>query len=201
MRKFFNMKLQTFYSAFIARSRTIISIVTILAICGTVVVLLGGVWDTTSHALRVPETFWTIQHLTIYMGASMITASAVMCGLLLFKTTNKKMEKGIKIILLGATMQLVGGYADYNFHEIYGIDGLVTSSHLTVESGLLLSSIGGLLTLSGFDYGHIRKMIPVSIVAVILSAAWIGFNLVLLLGAIVMCVPIYELFSSGCAVM
>jgi hypothetical protein len=201
MKKSLNMKLQTFYSSIIARSRAIISVVTILAICGTVIVLLGGVWDTASHALRIPETFWTIQHLTIYAGALMVAASAVMGGLLLFKTTNKKMEKGIKIILLGATMQLVGGYADYNFHEIYGIDGLVTPSHLTVESGLLLSSIGGLLTLSGFDYGHIRKMIPVSIVAVLLSAAWIGFNLVLLLGAIMMCVPIYELFSSGCAVM
>src|SRR5437899_7074812 len=195
------MRLQTFYGLFIARSRAILSIVSVLAIFGTIIVLLGGVWDSASHALRIPDTFWTIQHVTIYSGASMITFSAVMGSLLLFKTGNKKMEKGIKIILLGATMQLVGGYADYNFHEVYGIDGLVTPSHLTVESGLLLSSMGGLLTLSRFDYGHIRKMIPISIVAVILSAAWIGFNLVLLLGAIVMCVPIYELFSSGCAVM
>ena len=195
------MKLQTFYRAFIARSRTIASIVTILAICGTVVILLGGVWDTASHALRVPDTFWTIQHVTIYAGASMVTSSAVVGGFFLFKTTNKKMEKGIKIILLGATMQLAGGYADYNSHEIYGIDGLVTPSHLTVESGLLLSSIGGLITLSGFDHGQIRKVIPVSIVAILLSAAWIGFNLFLIAGAIVMCVPVYELFSSGCAVM
>ena len=195
------MKLQTFYRAFIARSRTIASIATILAICGTVIILLGGVWDTASHALRVPDTFWTTQHVTIYVGASMVTSSAVVGGFFLFKTTNKKMEKGIKIILLGAIMQLAGGYADYNFHERYGIDGLVTPSHITVESGLLLSSIGGLVTLSGFDYGHIRKMIPVSIVAILLSAAWIGFNLFLMAGAIVMCVPVYELFSSGCAVM
>src|SRR5439155_12701627 len=132
--------------------------------------------DTASHALRIPDTFWTIQHVTIYTGAAMITASAIMGSLLLFKTRNQKMEKGIKIILLGATMQLAGGYADYNFHEMYGIDGLVTPSHLTVESGLLLSSIGGLITLSGFDHGQIRKVIPVSIVAILLSAAWIGFN-------------------------
>ena len=195
------MRLQTFYSSFIARSRTILSIVSVFAICGTVIVLLGGVWDTASHALRVPDTFWTIQHVTIYSGASMITFSAVMGSLLLFKTGNKKMEKGIKIILLGATMQLAGGYADYNFHEVYGIDGLVTPSHLTVESGLLLSSIGGLITLSTFEYGHIRKIIPLSIVAILLSAAWVGFNLFLLVGAVVMCVPVYELFSSGCAVM
>ena len=195
------MKLQTFYRAFIARSRTIASIVTILAICGTVIILLGGVWDTASHALRVPDTFWTIQHVTIYAGASMVTSSAVVGGFFLFKTTSKKMEKGIKIILLGAITQLAGGYADYDSHERYGIDGLVTPSHLTVESGLLLSSIGGLITLSGFDHGQIRKVIPVSIVAILLSAAWIGFNLFLIAGAIVMCVPVYELFSSGCAVM
>jgi hypothetical protein len=195
------MKLQTLYSYFIARSRTVLSIVSILAICGTVIVLLSGVWDTASHALRLPETFWTIQHVTIYSGASMIAASAVMGILLLFKTGNKKMERGIKIILVSATMQLAGGYADYNFHETYGIDGLVTPSHLTVESGLLLSSIGGFVTLSTFEYGHIRKIIPVSIVAILLSAAWVGFNLILLVGATVMCVPVYELFSSGCAVM
>ena len=195
------MRLQTFYSSFIARSRVILSIVSVLAIFGTVIILLGGVWDTASHALRIPDTFWTIQHVTIYAGAAMIATSAVTGSLVLFTTRNKKIEKGIKIVMLGATMQLAGGYADYNFHEIYGIDGLVTSSHLAVESGLLLSSIGGFITLSGFDYGHIRKMIPVSIVAILLSAAWIGFNLFLIAGAIVMCVPVYELFSSGCAVM
>src|SRR3989442_13257269 len=113
------MNLQTFYSSFIARSRILLSIVSVLAICGTVIVLLCGVWDTASHALHIPETFWTIQHVTIYSGASMIAASAVMGTLLLFKTGNKKMEKGIKIILVSATMQLAGGYVDYNFHEIY----------------------------------------------------------------------------------
>src|SRR5690242_8137985 len=103
------MKLQTLYSVFIARSRTILSVVSVLAICGTVIILLGGVWDTASHALRIPETFWTIQHVTIYSGASMIAVSAVMGILLLFKTVNKKVESGIKIILVSATLQLAGG--------------------------------------------------------------------------------------------
>ena len=104
--------------------------------------------------------------------------------------------------IIGALAQLIGGYFDYKFHTQYGIDGLVTPSHLTVETGLLLSAIGGLILLSKVKSKYLKKTIsPISIMTVILSASWIGFNLSLLLGGVVECVPIYQIFSSGCAVM
>jgi hypothetical protein len=105
------------------------------------------------------------------------------------------------MLMIGSVMQLGGGYVDYNFHEIYGIDGLVTSSHLIIESGLLLTSIGGFLTISKFSYNKTKKIIPFSIVNVLFSTTWIGFNLALLVGATMLCIPVYELFSSGCSVM
>ncbi|MDE1829443.1 MAG: hypothetical protein KGI25_03875 [Thaumarchaeota archaeon] len=185
----------------LSRIREITEISTFLAMCGSTIMLLGGIWDSASHELRIPDTFWTVQHLTIYSGASMVACSAIAAGLVLNQHKNKKMKKGMMMILFGAILQLGGGYADYNFHEIYGIDGLVTPSHLSIETGLLLSSTGSFIMLSKSQNQVLLKMAPVSIVSVLLSLSWIGFNLVLLGGAVVLCVPVFQLFYSGCALM
>ncbi|MGI0047534.1 MAG: hypothetical protein ACREBB_10180 [Nitrosotalea sp.] len=124
-----------FYALVLPRTTKITQMSSFLATCGTMIVLLGGIWDSASHELRIPETFWTIQHMTIYSGVSMISCSAITAMLVLNRCKDKSMKKGMMMILFGAMLQLVGGYADYNFHEIYGIDGLVTPSHLTVETG------------------------------------------------------------------
>jgi len=189
------------HSSFISRSEQITSVISFLAIFGTFIVLVGGVWDSASHELRVPDTFWTIQHITIYTGASIVALSALTGIISILKGDNKKIHRSITMIIVGACAQLIGGYFDYSFHTQYGIDGLVTPSHLTVETGLLLSAIGGLVLLSKVKSKYIKKISPVSIMTVILSASWIGFNLSLLLGAVVECVPVFQIFSSGCAVM
>ena len=193
----------TLYSSLIFRTKTLALVISILAVSGTVTELLGGIWDASSHAMREPEQFWTIQHVVIYTGVSMIAASAIL-GLVLLITINKNkmVLKGIKIVILGSVLQLTAGYADSVSHEIYGVDGLVTPSHLILETGLLLSALGGFIILCYIDRGKTRKMMmPLAIMTVILSATWIGFNLFLLFGAIVLCVPVYEMFSSGCAVL
>jgi len=177
------------------------SVISILATCGTFIVLLGGVWDSSSHELRIPDTFWTIQHTTIYTGASIMALSAMMGVMTIVKGENKKIHDAITIILIGVVAQLLGGYFDYNFHIKYGIDGLVTPSHLTFETGLLLSAIGGLIIISKVKNTCTKRISPISIMTALLSAAWLGFNLILLIGAVVLCVPIYQIFSSGCAVM
>jgi hypothetical protein len=195
------MRLSGAHDSFLSSSKKIPYMISILTTFGTFIVLLGGVWDSSSHELRIPDTFWTIQHITIYSGASIVALSAGMGVMVLVKNENKIIHGPIKIILIGAVAQLVGGYADYNFHTKYGIDGLVTPSHLTVETGLLLSAIGGLIMLSKIRHRHIKKIIPISIMTVLLSAAWVGFNMSLLPGAVVLCIPVYQIFSSGCAVM
>ena len=187
---------------FLSKIKTILLVISILAICGTVTELLGGVWDASTHALRAPEKFWTIQHVTIYAGVGMITVSSVLgMIILLLHSENKILFKGIKILLLGSVLQLVGGYADSVSHEIYGVDGLVTPSHLTIETGLFLSALGSFMTLCQVDKRKTRKVMSVAIITVLLSASWIGFNLILLFTSIVLCIPVYDLFSSGCAVL
>jgi len=190
---------QVIHDSFLARQKDILFIISILSIFGTFAVLLGGIWDSASHALKVPDSFWTIQHVTVYSGVIVVTLSATFGTMISLK--NKKIIFGITLLLIGSLLQLGGGYVDYNFHEIYGIDGLVTSSHLTIESGLLLTSIGGFLTISKFGYYKAKKIVPFAIVNVLFSVTWISFNLALLIGATMLCIPVYDLFSSGCSVM
>jgi hypothetical protein len=189
-------------TSFLSKIKTVLFVISILAICGTVTELLGGIWDASTHALRAPEKFWTIQHATIYAGVGMIVSSSVLgIIILLLNSENKILFKGIKIILLASILQLVGGYTDSISHQIYGVDGLVTPSHLTIETGLFLSALGSFMTLCQVDKRKTRKVIPVAIMTVLLSASWIGFNLVLLFTSVVLCIPVYDLFSSGCAVL
>lgn len=189
------------HRSFISRSEQITSVISFLTICGTFIVLVGGVWDSSSHELRIPDTFWTIQHITIYFGASIVALAALTGAIAIVKGVNNKIHRAIMIIIVGAMAQLVGGFFDYSFHTQYGIDGLVTPSHLTVETGLMLSAIGGFVLLSRVKNKYIKKIAPISILTILLSVSWVGFNLSLLLGAVVECVPIYQMFSSGCAVM
>ncbi len=190
------------YTSFLSKTKTILFVISILAVCGTVTELLGGIWDASTHALREPEKFWTIQHAAIYTGVGMIVSSSVL-GLiiLLLNSENKILIKGIKIILLGSILQLGGGYADSLSHEKYGVDGLVTPSHLTIEIGLFLSALGSFITLCQIDKRKTQRIMPLAIMTTLLSASWIGFNLILLFASVILCIPVYDLFSSGCAVL
>ena len=190
------------HTSLLSKIETILFVISILAVSGTVTELLGGIWDASTHALRAPEKFWTIQHITIYTGVGMIVSSSVLGLMILFlNSENKTLFKGIKIILLGSVLQLGGGYADSISHEIYGVDGLVTPSHLTIEVGLFLSALGSFITLCQIDKIKTRKVMPVAIMTVLLSTLWIGFNLILLFASVILCIPVYGLFSSGCAVL
>ena len=189
-------------NSLISKRQNLIFLVSILAVFGTTTELLAGVWDATSHLMHEPELFWTTQHVFVYSGVGMVACSAILGSFLIVTNSeNKSLNKKLKIVILGAILQITAGYADSLSHNIYGIDGLVSISHLVLESGLLLSAIGGFIVISQINSRSTRKMIPISILTVLLSGAWIGFNLILLFGAVVLCIPVYEMFSSGCAVL
>ena len=186
----------------ISKRQNLISLVSILAVFGATTELLAGIWDATSHLMREPELFWTTQHVFVYTGVGMVACSAILGSfLIVLNSKNKTLNKKLKIVLVGAILQITAGYADSISHDIYGIDGLVSISHLVLESGLLLSAFGGFIVLSKINDKTARKIMPIAILSVLLSAAWIGFNLILLFGAVILCMPVYEIFSSGCAVL
>lgn len=194
--------LNTFSKRLVSNTKSMLFAVSILAVLGTVVELLAGMWDATSHIMREPELFWTVQHIVVYIGVAMITLSAILGSIVLI--TNQKnmpIKTGLKILITGVILQISAGYADSISHDIYGVDGLVTVSHLILEAGLLLSALGGFLILSKTRQRRSRRIMPFAILSVLLSSTWIGFNLTLLFGSIVLCLPVYVAFSSGCAVL
>ena len=194
--------LNAFSNTIISNRKSIIDVISILAVSGTVVELLAGIWDATSHLMREPELFWTIQHVAVYAGVGMITCSAILGSIILITNPqNASIKKGLEILIIGILLQITAGYADSISHEVYGVDGLVTISHLVLETGLLLSAVGGFLVLSNSKKTMPKIIMQLAIMSVLLSSTWIGFNLILLFGSVALCLPVYEVFSSGCAVL
>jgi len=168
------------------KSTTLISFVSILAVLGPVITVSGGFWDAISHLLKEPELFWTIQHITVYFGVTLISISSILgITLLLKKSVRGSLKTGIKLVITGALIQIISGFADSLSHDVYGIDGLISWSHQPLELGLVLASLGGLF----------------SIISFIFFSTWLAFNLVLILGHTIQCIPVYEIFSSGCAIL
>ncbi len=184
------------------RTKVLLGLVSIFAVFGTLLELSAGIWDAISHVLEEPEFFWSIQHIAVYCGVAMIGTSGIFGFILMFKKKiNGTLKKGIKIIIIGSILQISAGYADSLSHDLFGIDGLVSLSHQPLELGLVLSALGAFLILSDPRTQNFSKFRPISIMTLILSIIWIGFNLSLLLGNTILCLPFYEIFSSGCAIL
>ena len=194
--------IKRFSNSLILKPQSVLTLVIILSIFGPLVILSGGIWDAISHFMKEPEFFWTIQHVAVYTGVTMSASAGILGSILVirkFVITN--MKKGIIIFLVGCIIQIVSGYVDFISHEIFGIDGLVSLSHQPLELGLVLTALGGFLMIKSLKSGKIKRFVPVSIISLIFSISWLGFNLSLLVGETILCLPFYEIFSSGCAIL
>jgi len=194
--------IQKLSSSFLSKQEQIISIITILAIFGTVIMISAGMWDALSHIMNEPEFFWTIQHVTVYGGVAMIATAAVLGSIFVIKKfVDKNLQRGIKIVILGSVIQIIAGLGDSISHDLFGIDGLVSLSHQPLEFGLVLCALGGFLIIKSQNNKKLKKILPFSIMTLIFAISWLGFNLSLLVGGTILCLPFYELFSSGCAIL
>jgi len=194
--------IQKLSSSLLSKQELIISIITILAIFGTAVMISAGMWDALSHLRNGPEFFWTIQHVTVYGGVTMIASAAVLGSIFVIKKfVDKNLQRGIKIVILGSIIQIIAGLGDSISHDVFGIDGLVSLSHQPLEFGLVLCALGGFLIIKSSNNKKLKKILPVSIITLIFAISWLGFNLSLLVGGIILCLPFYEMFSSGCAIL
>lgn len=195
------MKLQKIPQYILKPSKLVI-IVALLATLGTAQMMTAGIWDAISHTLKEPESFWSIQHIAVYTGVGMVAVSAIL-GAVFLKTNTITgfLKRGTILVIIGALLQISAGYADSISHDIFGIDGLLSFSHQPLELGLVLSALGSFLLLKSVDDKKLEKFLPVSIITLILSSSWLGFNLLLLVGSTIMCMPVYGVFSSGCAIL
>jgi len=186
----------------LAKPNNLIAIASVLAVVGPVVILTGGIWDAISHLQKEPELFWTIQHVSVYTGVSMITSAGIIGVILLVRNSIKGiLKKGIQLVILGSIIQLISGFADSLSHEIYGIDGLISWSHQPLEFGIVLASLGGFLIMKSRQHTKLKIFLPFSIIALLLLTSWLGFNVFLVFGHVIQCIPVYDIFSSGCSIL
>jgi hypothetical protein len=197
------MKLiQKLSNSALVKPNNLVSFASILAVIGPVVILSGGIWDAISHIQREPELFWTIQHISVYAGVSMVTCAGVIGAILLLrKNANGILKRGIQFVIAGSIIQLVSGFGDSLSHELYGIDGLLSWSHQPLEFGIVLAAFGGFLIMKSRQHTRLGIFLPFSIIALLLLTGWLAFNVFLIFGYVIQCIPIYDIFSSGCAIL
>ena len=197
------MKLiQRLSNSSLAKPNNLIAIASVLAVVGPVIILTGGIWDAISHLQREPELFWTIQHVSVYTGVSMITSAGIIGIILLVRnSTTGILKKGIQLVIVGSIIQLVSGFADSLSHDLYGIDGLISWSHQPLELGIVLAALGGFLIIKSRQHTKLKIFLPFSIIALLLLTSWLGFNIFLVFGHVIQCIPVYDIFSSGCSIL
>ncbi len=194
--------IQKLSNSLLVKPNNLVSIVSVLAVIGPVVILSGGVWDAISHIQREPELFWTIQHISVYSGVSMVTSAGIIGAILLVRNSVKGvLKKGIQLVIVGSIIQLISGFGDSLSHEIYGIDGLISWSHQPLELGIVLAALGGFLIIKSRQHTKLKIFLPFSIIALLLLTSWLGFNVFLIFGHVIQCIPIYDIFSSGCSIL
>jgi hypothetical protein len=194
--------IQKLSNSSLVKPNNLLSIASILAVIGPVVILSGGIWDAISHLQREPELFWTIQHISVYTGVFMITSAGIIGIILLVRNSVKGiLKKGIQLVIIGSIIQLVSGFGDSLSHDVYGIDGLISWSHQPLEFGIVLAALGGFLIMKSRQHTRLKIFLPFSIIALLLLTGWLGFNVFLIFGHVIQCIPVYDIFSSGCSIL
>lgn len=123
----------------------------ITALFGTILQTWGGSWDITNHQLGSPETFFTPSHAILYAGVGIGLICAIISTVVILKNKailKKSFSLGLKLIILGSVLQIIAGPGDYYWHEIFGTDGLLSPTHLTLITGILIQSTGIVIGLS-----------------------------------------------------
>jgi len=194
--------IQKLSNSTLAKSSTLVSLASVLSVIGPVIVVSAGFWDAISHIQKEPEFFWSPSHIVVYTGVSMTSCAAIMGCLLMFrKSVHGSLKTGIKLVIIGSIIQIVSGFGDSLSHDVFGIDGLISWSHQPLEFGLVLASLGGILILKNREHTKLKGFLPFSIMSFLFFTTWLLFNIVLIFGHTIQCIPIYEIFSSGCSIL
>ena len=179
-----------------------LSIISILAVTGPLVILTAGIWDAINHIQNSPEFFWSDPHIVVYTGVTMVAvASLFSVNLLMKNSINGILKRGLQLVVIGSIMQIVSGFGDSISHDMFGIDGLLSLTHQPLEIGIVLSALGGFLIIKSRQNTNLKAFLPFSIVTFLLMTTWLAFNFALYFGHYIQCIPIHLIFSSGCSVL
>ena len=179
-----------------------LTIISIHAVIGTLVILVAGIWDAVNHIQNSPEFFWSDPHIVVYSGVFMVAIASIFSVNLLMKNSiHGILKRGMQLVIIGSVMQIISGFGDSISHDMFGIDGLLSLTHQPLEIGIVLSALGGFLIIKASQNSNLKIFLPFSIVTFLLVTSWLGFNFALYFGHYVQCIPIHLIFSSGCSVL
>ena len=128
-----------------------LAVVLIIATAGAFFQIEGASWDVTSHLLQQPETFFTPSHTVLYAGIGLLVIASAISAKLILKNKeilSKSFATAFKLLIIGSIMSLVAGPSDYLWHQTFGVDGLLSPTHLTLITGMLINSIAVVLGLA-----------------------------------------------------
>ena len=184
------------------KSNTQLSIISILAGTGPVIILIAGIWDAINHIQNQPEFFWSDPHIVVYAGVTLVGVAALFSVNLLIKNSIQGiLKRGLQLVIIGSIIQFVSGFGDSISHDMFGIDGLLSLTHQPLEIGIVLSALGGFLIVKSRQNSNLEIFLPFAIVTFLLMTAWLAFNFALYFGHYIQCMPIHLIFSSGCAIL
>ena len=184
------------------KSNTQLSIISILAVTGPVIILIAGIWDAINHIQNEPEFFWSDPHIVVYAGVTLVGVAALFSVNLLIKNSIQGiLKRGLQLVIIGSIIQFVSGFGDSISHDMFGIDVLLSLTHQPLEIGIVLSALGGFLIVKSRQNSNLEIFLPFAIVTFLLMTAWLAFNFALYFGHYIQCMPIHLIFSSGCAIL
>ena len=160
----------------------------LIGLIGVTLSMWGASWDITSHLLRIPETFFTPSHMVLYSGVGISMVSAVLSVAVLATKRNsvkKPFILGSKLVILGSMLQLVAGPGDFYWHELFGIDGLLSPTHIALAIGILVVSIGTVIGFTRINShleiknNFVKFIIPIAFGVFWFAIMWMVFFFVL----------------------
>ena len=136
-------------------------LILILATAGSLMQISGTSWDVTSHLMFKPETFFTPSHALLYSGIGLITIATLLITFLYIKNkhsiTNTSAKSSFQLLLIGSVVSIISGPADYLWHQTFGIDGLLSPTHISLMTGMLITSIGVVIGLARIKIPSTKK--------------------------------------------
>ena len=125
----------------------------IVSTLGSFMQISGASWDITSHLLNQPDSFFTPSHAMLYTGIGLIAISAGLSSYLL-RSKNKinqfnSISLSFKLLIIGSFLSLIAGPLDYLWHQNFGLDGLLSPTHITLATGMLINSVAVFIGLYG----------------------------------------------------
>ncbi|MGZ5470648.1 MAG: hypothetical protein ACXWE0_03145 [Nitrososphaeraceae archaeon] len=137
----------------------------------------GASWDITSHLLNQPDSFFTPSHAMLYTGIGLIAISAGVGSYLLKRKKIKQynsISRSFKLLIIGSFLSLIAGPLDYLWHQSFGLDGLLSPTHMTLATGMLINSVAVFIGLYGVmnNISHWKNLAKIFLIPC-LSSLWL----------------------------